>query len=175
MVFKKLILNKLETNDDIKVFRNNYKLINKVKLLINEALGLLPFLTIGNLFIFMSTRITAFIIRKATMNISIFLDYWFETVIYIIIHLILIIIVNQIKVKENKMHESILNKICDKIFDGKIESDFQIKLHLILEEIKSFQHKPGFDAWNVFNIDKKLVLTFISCLLTFTVVLFQFT
>jgi len=162
----------MRTINDIKQIRSYYLFVNEIKQSVSETLGIMPFLTIGNLFVGSSAQISSQLMIREKMTTSYFIVQWSEFVILAVVHLILIIVLTKIQDKENQMHKTIVRKIFDRLIDANFGNDF--KVYLILEEMKIIGKDTEFNAWNMFNIDKKLVLSFLSFIVPFVVMITQF-
>jgi len=160
------------TNDDMKQMRNHYLFLHQIRESLSKTLGILPFLTIGNLTIGSSLRISALIMRKMKFTISTFVAEWLELMIFAIFHIILIIFTTKIRDNENQMHKLLVRKIYDRLLNENLFQDF--KVYLMLEEMEKIGKQSEFDAWNIFNIDKKLIISILSFIIPFTVMIIQF-
>jgi len=162
----------MQTTHQIKQMRNHYLFVHQIKQSLSKTLGILPFLTIGNLSVGSSLRISGQLMGKTKFDVSYFLILWSELTVIAIVHIILIVFTTKIRDNENEMHKSIVRKIYDRLVNENLGNDF--KVYLILDEMEKIGKDVEFDAWNMFNIDKKLVLSILSFIIPFTVMIIQF-
>ena len=161
--------------DTICYIRNRCLFLYRIEESINKTLGLLPFLTIGDFFIDTSARIALFVLKVQSFDNFYLIYFWSEYIIIALIHISMIIILNHIKNHKNNNYKSLFVQIYNHLYNDRNEmNSLDNKINSLINEIKIMEEFTELDAWNIFNIDKRLVISFLSSVIPFSVMLIQF-
>ena len=146
-------------------------LILNLKKSVNTTLGFLPMLCLCVSFSSTCLRLTNLSIHKENiLNVVILLYYFFEYSLIQSFNLFVIISVSHYQSKRLSS-DQVMNYYRTYFENEQSNTAIlqQNSLHSLLTSYCNFEYK----AWNIFTIDKPLLLSFISTVVTFTVMLIQ--
>ena len=87
----------------------------------------------------------------------------------------MIIILNHIKNYKDNKYKSLFLQLYNHLYNDRNEmNSFDNKINSLINEIKLLEEFTESDAWNIFNIDKRLVISFLSSVIPLSVMLIQF-
>ena len=145
-------------------------LILNLKNSVNNALGFLPMLYLCMSFSSTCLRLTHLSIHKECINAIILVLYFFE---YSLIQSFnLFVIISVIHYQSKRLSSDQVMNYYRTYFENEQSTTAilqQNSLQSLLTSYCNFEYK----AWNIFTIDKPLLLSFISTVVTFTVMLIQ--
>lgn len=169
--------NKFNDNEEAKLnfeeVLQKFLSLEKLKQLIDDNLGLLPFLWFLELFCSTCLRLTQMASDNSSMitdRAKVFLDYFFEYTLLSIAYIFYIICLNYFQTRRPTKNDLIIwlkNKSTAKgcqLMANECELKFLLSQHLVhCYAINAYK------AWNLFEIDMKFIFGFLGSVITFAV------
>jgi hypothetical protein len=146
--------------------------IRRFKNQFNEILGFLPFL--WSLELFMSTcfRIAQIAIVKESYPLLTIIRVSYEYIFLTIIYLIYFISISYFQSKRPTL-DRVLIWIENQSSKHILSHEESIEKLSLIQHVISIWNEPEYVAWNMFNIDRRFLVGFLSAVITFSVMLIQ--